>query len=316
MPNERVVFVDRSPESREWTAESKTGTDAKDQALWAESADSVGFSCGIMITARIPTDDDAVKFLFNYPAGKEEVIPSQAWGKDNYVVKKVCLADIMDTEMRTRCQQVLSKKGAAEKMDALRGKQNEIRDAMEEDLRTFYKSRGVDVTAVALRGGMTYENPAIQTAIDRVFQAQQDKSVAMAEAEAARERKLALKLAGEGLAEQAIEKARGESEAIQMIADAKKYELEKLQDNPEAYLSLKALELQQKAVDAWDGRYPVYLMQGGEQGPNLLFAMPQIAEPPKATQERQVERSVEEFEVPFTPPGKVTARLEAADCRG
>jgi hypothetical protein len=156
---------------------------------------------------------------------------------------------------------------------------------------------------------MTYENPAIQTAIDKVFQAQQDKNVAIAEADAAQERKLALKLAGEGLAEQAIEKARGESEAIQMIADAKKYELDKLVANPEAYLSLKQLELQQRAVEAWDGHYPVYLMQGASEGPNLLFAMPQVTDLPKAEPKKsRSEQSVEEFNVPETPPGKVTAQ--------
>ena len=54
------------------------------------------------------------------------------------------------------------------------------------------------IPAIAMFGGLHYENPEIQRSIDRVFQAQQDKAVAQAEADAAKQRKEALKLAGGG----------------------------------------------------------------------------------------------------------------------
>lgn len=40
----RLIKVNRSPVTREWTAEATTGTAAKNRAVWIESADSVGFS--------------------------------------------------------------------------------------------------------------------------------------------------------------------------------------------------------------------------------------------------------------------------------
>src|SRR5438874_8352575 len=39
----RLIKVNRSPITREWTAEAATGTAAKNQAIWIESSDSVGF---------------------------------------------------------------------------------------------------------------------------------------------------------------------------------------------------------------------------------------------------------------------------------
>lgn len=282
LPQQRLILVDRDPVTREWTAEHTSGTSAKDEAIWVESADSVGFSTGISITARIETNDDAIKFLFNYPAGKIEKTPLHNSWKDDYEVKRVSLADVMDTEVRARVQKTFSEEAALYKMDELRGRKNEIIKKVEDDLKTFFKQRGVSITTVAIYGGFHYENPEIQKSIDKVFQAQQEKNVAIAEAEAAKERKEALRLTGEGEAEKTKMVAQGEAEAIKTVAEAKAFELEKLQENPEAYLSLKQLELQQRALEIWDGRYPLFLV-GGDRGnvPNLLLTLPNVEQLPK-----------------------------------
>jgi len=44
------------------------------------------------------------------------------------------------------------------------------------DVTTFFTQRGISVTTVGMFGGMTYENPAIQKAIDETFITQQLKS--------------------------------------------------------------------------------------------------------------------------------------------
>ena len=110
------------------------------------------------------------------------------------------------------------------------------------DVVEFFKPRGITITTIAMFGGLHYENPEIQKSIDKVFQAQQDKAVAQAEAEAAKQRKEALKLVGEGEAGQKREIAKGEAEAVKTAAEAKAFELEKLMANPEAYLALKRIE--------------------------------------------------------------------------
>lgn len=285
LPNERLILVDRSPVTREWTAGRESGTRAKDEAIWVESADSVGFSTGISITARILSNDDAVKFLYNYPAGKLDKIALSNRYKDDYDVKRVSLEDVIDTEVRARVQKVFAEEAARYKMDELRSKKNEIMKVVEEDIGTFFKSRGITITTIGMFGGLHYENPEIQKAIDKVFQAQQEKAVAQAEADAAKQRKEALKMAGEGEAQKKQEIAKGDAEAVKTVAEAKAFELEKLMSNPQAYLALKQLELQTRAMEVWDGRYPVFFVVGGEGAssmnmPNLLVTMPKMGDVP------------------------------------
>src|SRR3954470_2734030 len=50
IPTVRLIKVKRSPVTREWTAEASRGTASKDQAIWTESQDSVGFSMGFTCT--------------------------------------------------------------------------------------------------------------------------------------------------------------------------------------------------------------------------------------------------------------------------
>jgi regulator of protease activity HflC (stomatin/prohibitin superfamily) len=200
-------------------------------------------------------------------------------------VKRVSLEDVMDTEVRARIQKVFAEEAARYKMDELRSKKNEIMKVVEEDVTRFFKTRGITITTIAMFGGLHYENPEIQKAIDKVFQAQQDKAVAQAEAEGAKQRKEALKMTGEGEAQKKQEIAKGEAEAVKTVAEAKAFELEKLMTNPQAYLSLKQLELQTKSLEIWDGRYPVFFVVGGDAGgnvsvPNLLMTMPKLNELP------------------------------------
>ena len=112
----------------------------------------------------------------------------------------------------------------------------------------------------------------IQDSIDQVFEAQQDEQVAIAESKAAEQRKLALKLTGEGEAAKILEAKKGEAEGIKAVADAKAYELEKLNENPEAYIALKTLEVQMSQIESWDGTLPQTLFGTGTgEQPSLLL---------------------------------------------
>jgi len=305
-PAARLIVVDTAPVTREWASDLNKGSSAKDEAIWAESKDSVGFSTGISITARIANTTDAIRFLANYPPQQNR--ESVTEGGAPFKVEVASLEDVMDQEVRTKVQEIFAYEAAAHDMDLLREEKRQIMDTVRdgktwtdvdsEEERTlegvvdFFKRRGITITTIGQFGGFTYENKQIQLAIDKVFEAQQDEEVAKAESKAAEQRKVALKLKGEGLAEQAIEAARGkaegvkleaeaEAEAIELVADAKAYELTKLSENPEAYLTLKSLEIEMKRLEAWDGKYPSYLIQGGGGGglgvPNLLLTTPQPA---------------------------------------
>lgn len=276
-PAARLIVVDTKPETREWTASAKKGTANKDQGIWVESSDSVGFSTGISVTARIDDKDNAINFLSNYPPEMKRSLNTA--GGDVFEVEVAGLAQIMDEEVRTKIQEIFAYESAAYTMDELREKKREIMDKIKEQVVPYFEERGITITTIGQFGGFEYENPAIQTAIDKVFEAQQDEEVAKAEAKAAEQRKLALKLKGEGEAQQSIEVSKGraegvkleaeaEADAIKQVADAKAYELEKLQENPEAYLKLKTLEIELEKASRWDGVMPRMMM--GESG-NFLF---------------------------------------------
>jgi hypothetical protein len=274
IPAARLVIVDRAPENRLWVADRDKGTSNKDEAIWLESKDSVSFSTGIAITARIESRDDAIRFLANYPARPQDSSDPEK----TYQVKVSSLAQIMDEEIKNKVQEILGDQANEYNMDELRDQKTEMMQAVREQCEGFFKERGITITTLGMAGGFTYANPGVQEAIDQVFEAQQDKQVALAEAAAAAERKEALKLKGEGEAQNEIEVAKGKAEGVQLVADAKAYEIEKLAENPEAYILLKQLEIEMARLERWDGSYPQILLSGGKDGdvPTLFMGMPQL----------------------------------------
>lgn len=276
IPSTKLVLVDREPENRIWVVDANKGTGESDQGIWVESKDSVGFSTGVVISARIENDKDAIKFLFNYPPRADKAFTTQGgtWNETVFKAQMSDLAYVLDNNVRNRVAKIFAREAAKYPMDECREKKNEIIQAIEEDVVPFFKERGITITTIGMTGGFKYENPQIQAAIDKVFEAQQDEEVAKAESKAAEQRREALRLIGEGEAQKALEKAKGEAEAIKKVADAKAYEVEQLRKDPEMYLKLKELEIQKVQADRWDGTLPKF--QAGGSTPNFLMQIPEV----------------------------------------
>ena len=68
IPTIRIITVDRTPVTRQWTPEAGTGTSQGNQSIQVESADSVGFPVGFGCTAMVKEEDTAT-FLYYYPSG-------------------------------------------------------------------------------------------------------------------------------------------------------------------------------------------------------------------------------------------------------
>ncbi|MEA1929644.1 MAG: hypothetical protein U9M92_02040 [Patescibacteria group bacterium] len=252
--NIRVIKVSRTPITREWVTGDDRGTGNKDEAIWAESSDSVGFSTGITCTGMVSEADTAL-FLYSYNGQS--------------------LAQVMDTEVRARVQMLLSEFSAKYVMDALRNKKGDMMTVIREGVVPFFKDKGMDITTIGQFGGFAYENPAIQEAIDKVFIAQQEKQVANAQLVAQEDKNKRLKMEGEGEAaklremakgrkDAAITEAEGRASAIAMIAAATK---EAGQDP--LFLEIRRLEVELERIKRWDGRYPSYMMTMGGDGAGL-----------------------------------------------
>lgn len=259
MPTVRVIRVDRSPVTREWTADANAGTSQRDEAIWTESKDSVGFSIGFNCTAYV-SEAAAAKFLYWYPSGS--------------------LATVMDSEIRNRIQQIASEVAGQYDLDELRSKKQEIIDAIRADVAPFYEARGITVTAIGMFGGFTYENPDIQAAIDAVFVAQQEKAREKALLEAMDSKKQRMLEEGTASANQAREVARGEADAVLLVKEAEAKgitlvndALRAAQGNP-LFVQIKALEVESERIRQWNGTTPQFIM--GTDGGGGFVPMIQV----------------------------------------
>jgi len=274
--NIRVIKVSRTPVTREWAAESNRGTSNKDQAIWAESSDSVGFSTGFSCTALVNEKDTAL-FLYSY-SGQS-------------------LAEMMDSEIRARIQAGTAEFAGKYSMDLLRDKKGEMIEAIRADVIPFFAAKGITITTIGQFGGFTYENKKIQDAIDEVFIAQQEKQVASAQLSAQNDKNKRLEMEGEGMAakvrktaegqrDAAVIEAEGRAKAIALVAEAS----QKAGAEP-LFLQLKQLEAVSDMVNKWNGQYPNFMMSGDSNsssgGPAFLLNMPMPGtNPPPATKQK------------------------------
>jgi hypothetical protein len=266
IPTVRLIKVNRSPVTREWaTTQTSTAggaTQRADKAIWIESGDSVGFSMGFTCTAFIP-EEEASRFLYWYPSGS--------------------LADVMDKEVRGRIQQAAAEVATKYPLDSLRSRKQEIADAVKTDVTNFFAARGVVITTVGMFGGMTYENPQIQKAIDDTFVAQQLKVVSEAKFQAQQKENDRLVLEANGIAEKARREAQGEADARKTVAAGEAEAIRVInqaaleaQQNPLLF-QLKTLEVEKTRIEKWDGRYPQMWFGAAASGmmtPNLLLQIP------------------------------------------
>lgn len=170
IPTAKLITVDRTPVSREWTSSEKTGTSAKNEGIHVESVESIDFAIGVVMTASIP-EEKAAKFLYNY-AGK-------------------ALRDVADQDIRAYVQAGLSREfGVRTLIDGQRQKKD-IFDKVLSDSKAHFADLGVIINNLGYAEGMTYSDPAIQKAINETYAAQQSVEKAKARVQEATQMRLA-----------------------------------------------------------------------------------------------------------------------------
>lgn len=251
-----LVKVDKSPVTREWTADAVSGTSNKNEAIWVMTSDQVEFSTGWTITARIDSRDNAVKFLHNYPNGS--------------------LVKVLDTEVRSKLQAEFGLEVTDLPMDQLRKAATPHIQKTTKSVTDFFRDRGITITNIGISGGFVYKDKTILDTMVRVFNAEQEKSVAAAATAAQEERNKCVIFEAQGKADALLRTKTAEATGIKLVADAKFYELEKAAEKLSAYISLKQLELQRELLSKWDGAYPHYFMGANGSTPNMLLQLPPI----------------------------------------
>ena len=214
-PSAKLIVVERTPETREWSSAKDNGTSAKNQAIYAESKESIGFSVGMNCSAQIYTEDDAVKFLYSY--------------------NNKTLEQIMDSEIRARVESKFVEECAKYSLNEILVNKEQIMNTVREDVTNYFGDKGITITVLGMKDGIEYEDEAIQTAINEKFSSEQKLvtqennnkvivSKAEAEAEAQRiaaeaeadaNKKIAESLTPELIEKQKIEKWNGNVPQVQ-----------------------------------------------------------------------------------------------------
>lgn len=296
MDTVRLIVVDRSSVTREWTQDPVSGTTPTDDALTAQSKDGTGLRISFNCTAYVPERDA------ENPQGAEHFL---------YYYRGDKLSHIMDTEVRARVQAVVAEFTAQYKLETLRGTQHKLVEAVREDVVPFFKKRGVSITKLGMMGGFHYVNPAIQKSVDDAITAQQLKIVAEAKQEQEKVQQqtklnnqeidnktiklraegealaMAAKLEGEAKARLAAAKidaeatkvaAEGKSAATKLAADGDSYKFGKLDTYRELVTTLEGLKVEQAWRSQWTGGVPSTIMNGqGQFVP--IFPFPGIDKP-------------------------------------
>ena len=219
-PSATLIVVERKPVSRSWESGESTATSAN-KAIFGETSDNIGIYVGMNCTAMIE-EKDAAKFLYRY--------------------NNTPLETIIDTDIKKMVEDRFNIETAKYTSTELGAKKGEIMEAVKSYVVDYFKDYGITITVLGLKEGISFENPAIQTAIDKKFESEQKLVIQQNENEAN------------------IAKAEAEAQAILIAAEAQAKANKLLSE------SLTNALLEQMYYEKWNGELP-YIYGGDGMTP-------------------------------------------------
>lgn len=160
IPATRIIKVDRSLVTREWTDGGGTR-----QGIGVVTADSVQLRVGLTVTASIE-EDDASTYLYYHGEKK--------------------LADVLDQNIRSFAVAELTRKYSDLTLGEAQKKGNAIYAELFADAQKAFKAKGISVQYLGNAEGLTYADQKVQESINRSYTVQQDRQTAQQEQEAAK----------------------------------------------------------------------------------------------------------------------------------
>lgn len=221
----KLIVVERKPVSRSWESGDSTAA-SSNKAIFGETSDNIGIYVGMNCTAMIE-EKDAAKFLYRY--------------------NNTPLETIIDTDIKKMVEDRFNTETAKYASTDLGAKKGEIMEAVKTYVVEYFKDYGITITVLGLKEGISFENPAIQAAIDEKFASEQKLEI--------QENENAANIAkAKAEAEAAKIVAQGQAEANRILAESITDEI-----------------LAQQYYDKWDGKLPTYI--SGTDG-NTLIQIP------------------------------------------
>lgn len=209
-PSATLIIVERKPVSRSWESGDSSATSAN-KAIFGETSDNIGIYVGMNCTAMIE-EKDAAKFLYRY--------------------NNTPLETIIDTDIKKMVEDRFNIETAKYASTELGAKKGEIMEAVKTFVVDYFKDYGITITVLGLKEGISFENPAIQAAIDEKFASEQELVIQQNKNEAN------------------LAKAEAEAKAMIMLAEAE------AEANRLLAESLTPEILAQMYYEKWDGKLP------------------------------------------------------------
>lgn len=209
-PSATLIIVERKPVSRSWESGESTAASAN-KAIFGETADNIGIYVGMNCTAMIE-EKDAAKFLYRY--------------------NNTPLETIIDTDIKKMVEDRFNTETGVVMSTDLASKKGEIMTAVKDYVVNYFKEYGITITVLGLKEGISFENPAIQKALDEKFASEQKLVIQQNENEAN------------------IAKAEAEAQAILIEANAQAEANRKLSE------SLTGSILEKMYYEKWNGVLP------------------------------------------------------------
>lgn len=209
-PSATLIVVERKPVSRSWESGDSSATSAN-KAIFGETADNIGIYVGMNCTAMIE-EKDAAKFLYRY--------------------NNTPLETIIDTDIKKLVEDRFNIETAKYTSTELGAVKGDIMEAVKTYVVDYFKDYGITITVLGLKEGISFENPAIQQAIDEKFASEQELVIQQNKNEAN------------------LAKAEAEAKAMLLLAEAEAKANKLLSD------SLTPEILAQLYYEKWDGKLP------------------------------------------------------------
>ena len=224
-PSATLIVVERKPVSRSWESGDSAASSAN-RAIFGETSDNIGIYVGMNCTAMIE-ERDAAKFLYRYNNTPLEVI--------------------IDTDIKKMVEDRFNLETAKYTSTELGAKKGEIMEAVKNYVVEYFRDYGITITVLGLKEGISFENPAIQIAIDEKFASEQKLVIQQNENEAN------------------LARAQAEAEAMIMLAEAQ------AEANRLLAESMTPALLEKMYYEKWDGKLP-YLY--GSDGMTPIIQVP------------------------------------------
>lgn len=225
LPTTRVITVDRSLVTRQWTDGVANKPD-DDNGIGVVTGDSVKLRVGLTITASIE-EDDASTYLYYHGARK--------------------LSEVLDQNIRSFAISELTKEYSQLSLSEAQTKGDEIYARLFVTAQKAFKPKGVSIQYLGNAEGLTYADPTVQQAINRSYLAEQDVRTAEQEQHAQKTRNATKVL-----------NAQAEADAAKKLLDAK--EATSFQND----LQVKMMNAQAQLTMAnkWSGTMPQNVLPG------------------------------------------------------